>query len=119
MIRQSGGVAVTGPRSWSQWVPAGWQNWIGEEYHSEVQSIGLEVADPLLLSELSGLDGITQIILSGSTIDDQALAHLGGITSLQNLVLTDCSMTASGLGALKGLHRLQGLGLSNTRVDDT
>ena len=70
------------------------------------------------LQELSGLEGLQALYLSGTKVTDLEMKEIAKLTNLQTLDLSDTQVTDKGLKELAGMKNLQTLNLSGTQVTD-
>ena len=86
----------------------------------DLKSLGLEmcfVTDDGL-REISQLDDLTELRISGAEITDAGLLHLQGLQNLEVLSLVSTEITNEGLWHLRTLKKLRQLDLSNTLITD-
>jgi hypothetical protein len=70
------------------------------------------------LQELSGLEGLQALYLSGTKVTDAELTEIVKLTNLPTLDLSDTQVTNKALKDLAGMKNLQTLNLSGTQVTD-
>jgi len=89
----------------------------GPEYRpvARVDLRGCPVTDADM-KELTGLRGVTELLLAETRISDAGLKEVARLPVLNTLNLSDTAVTDAGLKELSGLVFLQTLDLSNTAV---